>query len=55
MTLERRVFQLSSPQLNWLDKEAARLGISSAELLRRILDQYRKTPHPAKDVGHAGD
>lgn len=36
------VVSVTSPQLDWLKSEAARLNISTAELLRRIIDKERK-------------
>ena len=38
----RRSIILSQPLKRWLEAEAARLGIGEAELVRRILDQYRE-------------
>jgi hypothetical protein len=31
----------TAPQMDWLRQEAARLGISLADLVRRILDEHR--------------
>ena len=39
--MERRSWHLTEPQLSWLLGEAVRLGISPADLLRRIIDKYR--------------
>lgn len=36
------VVSLTQPQLDWLKAEAERLGISTAELLRRLIDKERK-------------
>lgn len=33
---------LTEPQLAFLKEEAERLGISVGDLIRRIVDQYRK-------------
>jgi hypothetical protein len=33
---------LTPPQLAFLEKEARRLGITVADLIRRIVDQYRE-------------
>lgn len=35
------VISVTEPQQEWLKAEAARLGISVAELIRRIVDQKR--------------
>lgn len=37
----RLCVNLSDPQAAWLREEAERLGISVAELLRRIIDKQR--------------
>jgi hypothetical protein len=34
---------LTPPQLAFLEEEARRLGITVADLIRRIVDQYRET------------
>lgn len=39
----RTTLTLTEPQLNWLRDEAARLGLSVGELIRRLLDQARGT------------
>lgn len=36
-----KTFRLTAPQVAALEAEAAELGINSAELLRRILDERR--------------
>ena len=41
MNMTRTSFALPDDTLNWLRAEAARLGISVGELLRRLLDQHR--------------
>lgn len=33
---------ITKPLHDWLEAEAERLGISIAELVRRLLDQHRK-------------
>ena len=33
--------QMTKPQKEWLKQESDRLGISMAELVRRIIDDYR--------------
>jgi hypothetical protein len=38
----RRSVAYSGPQMKFLEREAARLGIKVSELLRRIVDQYRE-------------
>lgn len=35
------VVSVTEPQQDWLKAEAARLGISVAELVRRIIDEKR--------------
>lgn len=40
----KRVISFTDPQDDWLIKESDRLGISVAELVRRIIDLYRE-PH----------
>jgi hypothetical protein len=40
----KRVISFTEPQDDWLIKESDRLGISVAELVRRIIDLYRE-PH----------
>ena len=37
----KQVVSLTLQQLEWLKAEAARLGISVAELVRRIIDEAR--------------
>lgn len=44
--LTRRVAQLTLPQIAWLDGQAASLGISWAEFLRRLIDSARFAPAP---------
>jgi hypothetical protein len=36
---------LTDPQMAFLEAEAARLGITLGELVRRIVDQYREAKH----------
>ena len=38
----KRVISFTDPQDEWVIKEADRLGISAAELVRRIIDWYRE-------------
>jgi hypothetical protein len=38
----KRMISFTEPQDDWLNKEAERLGISVAELVRRIIDWYRE-------------
>ncbi len=42
MKLQRQMIQFTQPQLDFLRQEAARLGISVADLVRRIVDDYRE-------------
>lgn len=37
----KRVISFTEPQLEWLEAEAKRLGISVPELVRRLIDQAR--------------
>ena len=41
MALKQRLFSLTEPQERWLLTRAGELGISHAELMRRILDAAR--------------
>lgn len=38
----KRFISFTQPQLQWLEQEARRLGISVPELLRRIVDDARQ-------------
>jgi Ribbon-helix-helix protein, copG family len=40
--LPRLSISLTEPQRAFLEKEARHLGISVADLIRRIVDQYRE-------------
>lgn len=42
MRMPRQVLQFTVPQKAFLDAEAAKLGITVAELVRRIIDEYRE-------------
>ena len=37
----KRIISFTPPQLEWLEAESKRIGISVAELVRRIIDQAR--------------
>ena len=39
--MDRFAFSLSAPAKSWLEREAESLGITVAELLRRIIDTVR--------------
>lgn len=39
--LPRMSVSLTKPQLDFLKREAKRMGITVADLIRRIIDQYR--------------
>jgi len=39
---KRRSIMLPGPQAAFLQTEAARLGITVADLIRRIIDQFRE-------------
>lgn len=41
MPYPRRTIQFTQPQLNWLEARAEELGVTVAELTRRIVDEYR--------------
>ena len=38
----RLTVTFTQPQKEWLELESARLGISVADLIRRIIDQHRE-------------
>jgi hypothetical protein len=40
--MKRLSFALPDKTLEWLHREAKRLGISIGELLRRFIDEHRK-------------
>lgn len=42
MAMKPQMFSLTAPQAAFLRSEAERLGISIAELVRRIIDSYRE-------------
>lgn len=42
MATQRFSIMLTAPQLEWLRAEADRLGVTTSELVRRIIDQYRE-------------
>jgi hypothetical protein len=50
MALASRIsLSLSRPQIDYLQREADRLGIGVADIIRRILDQHLATlPAPAR-------
>ncbi len=39
--MTKRMISFTAPQLEWLEAEAKRLGISVPELVRRLIDQAR--------------
>jgi hypothetical protein len=39
--MKKRMISFTPPQLEWLETEAQRLGISVPELVRRIIDSAR--------------
>ena len=41
MAMPKLVLSFTEPQVSFMQKEAKKLGISVAELVRRIVDQYR--------------
>lgn len=49
----RQMISLTEPQTDFLKAEAARLGISMSDLIRRIIDQHRdqqqaRVPEPTR-------
>lgn len=38
----RRTVDFTDPQMEWLRKEAYRLGVTITELVRRIIDEARE-------------
>jgi hypothetical protein len=40
--MHRTSVTLTKPQLDFLKKEAERLGITTSDLIRRIIDRYRE-------------
>lgn len=38
----KRSFSMSAPQSQWLDSEAAELGMPASEIIRRALDRERE-------------
>lgn len=40
--MQKQMLSFTDPQLAFLRDEAKRLGITVAELVRRIIDQYRE-------------
>jgi len=42
--MPRQVLQFTRPQLAFLRQEAGRLGLTVAELVRRIIDEHRLRP-----------
>jgi len=41
MPYPRKMVQFTQPQLDWLEDRAKELGVSVAEMVRRIVDEYR--------------
>ena len=42
-TTHRQSVSLTAPQAAWIAQQAQKLGISVADLIRRIIDQYRES------------
>lgn len=42
MATHKLMVSLTRPQSEWIDIEAERLGVSRAEVVRRVLDRYRE-------------
>jgi hypothetical protein len=45
----KQTITFTDPQASYLQREARRLGISLADLVRRIIDQYRVKPTIQQD------
>jgi hypothetical protein len=43
MAMQRQMIAFTEPQIQYLRGEAQRLGITVADLVRRIVDQYRES------------
>jgi hypothetical protein len=52
-TMTRYPLTLTNPQIAWLEAEADDLGISRAELARRIIDEYRFKTDRERGFTHA--
>jgi len=37
--MEKKLISLTDPEVSWLTKRAKRLGVSLAEVIRRIIDE----------------
>ena len=42
MAMDKLMVSLTRPQAEWIDAEVARLSVSRAEVVRRVLDRYRE-------------
>jgi len=42
MPMQKLVVSLTDPQSDWIDAESVRLDVSRAEVVRRVLDEYRE-------------
>lgn len=42
MAMQKLLVSLTDPQSAWIDAEAERLDVSRAEVVRRVLDEYRE-------------
>lgn len=42
IAMQKLMVSLTDPQYEWIDAEAERLGISRAEVVRRVLDRHRE-------------
>jgi len=40
--MRKQQVSLTDPQVEWLEAEAKRLGVSIAEVIRRIIDKHRE-------------
>ena len=49
MKMSRQMIQFTAPQLVFLKEEAKRLGLSVAELVRRIVDEHRSKKEQPRD------
>lgn len=48
-TMHKQTITFTQPQIEYLKAEAARLGISVADMVRRIIDQHREKQTPSGD------
>jgi hypothetical protein len=54
-TKPRRSVVFTEPQLSFLQTEAARLGITVSDLIRRLVDQFRGNKNARRDRNEAAN